>query len=101
MKLGAYEVTIRRSRPDERAWICDAWIHDWVDRHPNYTKREAYSFVNALYVSKGFTAKVAEVEGSPPILVGFVVTMDGEELWCFVSKQFRGNGIAAALKEAS
>lgn len=99
MKLGQYEVTLRRARPDDKNWVLSCWIDSLHDRHQAYTKRQCHALVNALYLMAPVDVQVAEVEGSPPFLVGFIVIIDDECIWLYVSKAFHGHGIAKALKE--
>ena len=54
--------------------------------------------VNALYLLSPVEVQVAEIAGEPPVLAGFAAHVDGEMVWLYVSKDFRGKGIARMLK---
>lgn len=68
------------------------------EKHPFYTRRQCHAMVNAIYLLSPVEVQVAEIAGEPPVLAGFAAHVDGEMVWLYVSKDFRGKGIARMLK---
>lgn len=100
MNIGQHKVILRDATSLDKPWVCSTWIESTHQRHPSYTKRQLHALVNTLFVLTDVSVKVAEVKGAPDILIGFVASVDDELLWLYVSSDFRGHGVAKALKEA-